>query len=236
MKPAVTRRARIWLRVSKEEQHTENQREPCVQLVRARGWTIDSLVEEKISGVKDRPILRRWLDDAHRGNFEVLVVWKLDRLGRKMHERIAMVLEFAKRGVDVISVTETWTETSDPHVRNLLHSIWAWLAEDERNELIERTHLGLERARRSGIRLGRPKARVDIARARVLLAGGTSQREAARLLGVGDATLRRALASLPKEAEPGGAARATRCAVDRCEGEDGGQARDASASSSPLSG
>jgi hypothetical protein len=74
-----------------------------------------------------------------------------------------------------------------------LIAIFGWLAQQERERLIERTKAGLERARRQGRRIGRPRAHVDVAKALALRGEGKSIRQAASVLGVGAATLHRAL-------------------------------------------
>jgi DNA invertase Pin-like site-specific DNA recombinase len=75
-----------------------------------------------------------------------------------------------------------------------LVAIFSWVAEQERDRLISRTKAGLDRARRQGKRIGRPRAAVDVARALSLRGQGRSMREAAKVLGVAPATLHRALA------------------------------------------
>jgi len=102
------------------------------------------------------------------------------------------VLELDRIGVQVVSVREPWLDTGGP-VRSLLIAIFSWCAEQERERLIERTKAGLERARRQGRRIGRPRALVDVAKALALRNEGKSIREAAVVLGVGAATLHRAL-------------------------------------------
>jgi DNA invertase Pin-like site-specific DNA recombinase len=68
--------------------------------------------------------------------------------------------------------------------------------------MIERTKASLDRARRQGKRIGRPRASVDVARALALRGQGKSVREAARVLGVAPATLHRALAEFPAQKPP----------------------------------
>src|SRR6267143_5095439 len=130
--------------------------------------------------------------DATRGHFDVLAVWSLDRLGRSMQANLQTVLELDRLGVQVISVKESFLDTSGP-VRPLLIAIFGWLAQQERERLIERTRAGLERARRQGKRIGRPRVSVDLAKALALQSEGKSIREIALKLGVGAATLHRAL-------------------------------------------
>src|SRR5580658_9662972 len=103
------------------------------------------------------------------------------------------VLELDRIGVQVLSVRESWFDTSSP-VRSLLIAILSWVAEQERARLVERTKAGLERARRAGKRIGRPRRRFDVERARELRTEGKSLRQVSRELGVPQATLVRALA------------------------------------------
>jgi len=119
-------------------------------------------------------------------------VWSLDRFGRSMTGNLQAVLELDRIGVQVVRVRQPWLDTSGP-VRSLLIAIFDWVSEQERNRLIERTKVGLDRARREGKRIGRPKVRVDIAKALALKGEGKSIRQAALALGVGSATLHRAL-------------------------------------------
>src|SRR5580658_2639293 len=86
--------------------------------------------------------------------------------------------------------------------------LYSWrrrLAEQERARLIERTKAGLESARRRGAKIGRPRRRVDLERARELRAEGRTLRQVAAELGVGAATLHRALANVAMTAASSGA-------------------------------
>jgi DNA invertase Pin-like site-specific DNA recombinase len=83
-----------------------------------------------------------------------------------------------------LSVREGWLDTSGP-VRPLLVAIFGWVAEQERTRLIERVHAGLERARRQGKALGRPRTSIVLLRAAAeLVEGGTTVAAAARAKGV----------------------------------------------------
>ena len=188
------KRAVLYLRVSTEDQHLENQRGELVQLTRARGLDIVHVYEEKISAVKERPALREMLLQAHRGSFSCLVIWSLDRLGRSMVQNLQMVIELDRIGVQVVSVREPWLDTSGP-VRSLLIAIFSWVAEQERLRISERTKAGLERARRQGKQIGRPKATINLPAALALRGMGLSIREMARELKIGASTLHRLLAA-----------------------------------------
>jgi DNA invertase Pin-like site-specific DNA recombinase len=194
MKPSP--RAAIYLRVSKSDgsQSVENQRPEVEQLARTRGFDLAHVYEEQASAAKHRPKYEQMLKDARRGKFSTLVIWALDRFGRSMTGNLTDVLELDRIGVTVVSVRESWLDTGGP-VRSLLIAIFSWVAEQERARLVERTKAGLESARRRGAKIGRPRRRVDVERARELRAGGSTLRQVAAELGVGAATLHRALAN-----------------------------------------
>jgi putative DNA-invertase from lambdoid prophage Rac len=186
-------RAALYLRVSKDEQSTDNQRPELEQLARVRNLKIVRVYEEQASAAaKSRARFEAMLVDAHRGAFDVLLIWALDRFGRSMVGNLGAVLELDRRGVQVVSVREAWLDMGGP-TRNLLVAIFSWVAEQERAQLIARTHAGLERARRRGVRLGRPFARVDLALAQRLREQGLAERAIAKRLGVPRSTLQRAL-------------------------------------------
>jgi DNA invertase Pin-like site-specific DNA recombinase len=187
------RRAAVYLRVSTDRQTADNQLAEVRQLAVARGY--DPVVYEEVeSAAKARPVLDGMLADVRAGRVHAVGVWALDRLHRSMTGAINTVLELDRLGVPVLSVRESWLDTSGP-VRPLLVAIFGWVAEQERTRLIERTKAGLERARREGTPLGRPKVSpLKVAAAVERVRAGASLREAADAAGVGYGTLRRALA------------------------------------------
>src|SRR5467141_1966984 len=97
--------------------------------------------------------------------------WCCWSLGRSMVGNLQAVLELDRIGVQIVSVREPWLDTSGP-VRSLLIAIFSWVAEQERSRLIERTRAGLDRARREGKRIGRPRVRVDLTKALALKGEG----------------------------------------------------------------
>ena len=186
------KRAAIYLRVSRGEQCIENQRPAIVRLARARKLKLVFTFEESASAAHARPQLRNVMAAAHRGDFDVLIVWSLDRLGRSMTGNLQAVLELDRCGVEVLSVREPWLDTGGP-VRPLLIAIFGWVAEQERMQIAERTKAGMARVRRKGVRFGRPKRRIDMRRAKLLRGQGLSLRDVAQQLKVPLSTLHRAL-------------------------------------------
>lgn len=146
-----------------------------------------------VSGSKrDRPGLNAALDFLREG--DTLVVWKLDRLGRRTIDVLAFLEELTARGVSFRSVTES-LDSSTP-VGKMILLLLAGFAEMERSVLIERTHAGLKAARDRGRLGGRPRSLNPsvVAVARKLYADGRPAREIAAELGCSVATIYRALA------------------------------------------
>ncbi len=181
-----------YVRVSTEGQTTENQVADLTQLAQRRGWTLEFRHETE-SARKQRPVLEQLMKDARQGKVGAVLVWKLDRLERSLVKCVQRVLEFDTCGVQLVSFSEPWLDTAGP-ARGLLVSIFAWVAEEERRVLVERTHAGLRRAVASGKTLGRPgvsKVLLHAAADRVL--HGDSIRKAALACGVPKSSLARFL-------------------------------------------
>lgn len=185
-------RAAVYVRVSTGTQTVQNQVEEVMRLVVARGYE-PVLYEEIESAVKARPVFDRMLADVRAGRVHAVACVALDRLHRSMTGAINTVLECDRLGVPVLSVREGWLDTSGP-ARPLLTAIFGWCAEQERATLIARTKAGLQRARREGKRLGRPRiSPLKVAAAVERVRAGASIRDAATAAGVNRETLRRAL-------------------------------------------
>ncbi len=93
-----------------------------------RGFELGEVYSEKVSAVKERSEYDRLIRDAHRGKYEVLLVWSLDRLHRSMVGALQTVLELDRRSVQVVSYKEPWLDTGGP-VRSLLVAIFGWVGE-----------------------------------------------------------------------------------------------------------
>lgn len=172
-------------------------------LVAARGWTLTRrFVDDGQSGANaDRPAYRELLDAARRRQFDVLVVWRLDRLGRSLSELVGTLEDLRARNIAFVSVRESF-DTTTPSGRAFMQMA-AVFAEFERECMRERTRAGLAEARRRGTRLGRPRVTFDVARATALRATGMSFARIAVELGVGEGTVRRALlAPAPSSSTP----------------------------------
>src|SRR6266851_6048144 len=156
-------RAAIYARVSTVDQEPENQLQEVRRYVEARGWTATEYVDRGVSGAKDRrPTLDRLLADAKRRRFDVLVCWRLDRLGRNLKHLITLLEDLQALGIAFVSLAEGIDATT-PAGKLQMHILGA-IAEFERARIAERVKAGLQRARTQGKRLGRPRVAVPIER------------------------------------------------------------------------
>ena len=152
----------------------------------------ERVFEDTASGAKaDRPGLADAL--AYLRNGDVLVVWRLDRLGRSLPHLIETVGKLEARGVGFRSLTEN-IDTTTPGGRLIFH-VFGALGQFERDLIRERTKAGLTAAAARGRKGGRkPVITADkLQRAREFLANGLNVREAAARLKVGKTALYAAL-------------------------------------------
>ena len=150
-------RAAIYARVSTVQGQTvENQLIELRKYVAARGWEVHAeFLDEGVSGAKERrPALDAMVRDAKRRRFDVVVVWRLDRLGRSLRHLILLLDELHALGVAFVSLAEGIDATT-PAGRLQLHVLGA-IAEFERERIRERVLAGMTRAKAQGKHLGRP--------------------------------------------------------------------------------
>ena len=192
-------RAAIYSRVSTAAQSTENQRYELERVSQARGWTdVAHYSDQGISGEKgrsDRPGLDALLRAATRREIDLIAVWSLDRLGRSLQHLVETVNELQAVGVDLY-IYQQALDTSTP-AGKLAFSVFGALAEYERELIRERVRAGIERAKRNGVKLGRPSNLNDTVRAAIvaLRAKDVSIRRIASQLRVGTGTVYRVLAA-----------------------------------------
>lgn len=181
----------LYCRVSTAEQTTENQ---ALQAKQA-GYEVKAarVVAETISGTvpaMDRPAFAKLVDKLEEG--DTLVVTKLDRLGRNASDVDRTVEQLQRAGVRLVVLDLPIAEVTSA-AGDLVRRMFAAFAQFERDQLVERTHAGLARAKAEGKKLGRKPALSDAqqAEARALLAEGRAVREVARMLGVSHPTILR---------------------------------------------
>ena len=181
-------RAALYVRVSTTDQTLENQLPELRRYAEARGWSVREYADEGVSGTAQRrPALDQLVTDARRRRLDVLVCWRLDRLGRSLKHLVTLLDDLAVLGVAFVSLHEGIDATT-PAGKLQMH-ILAAIAEFERARIAERVVAGLERARRQGKQLGRPVSPVPVDQLETVR--GLSLSDGARQLGVSRSTIKR---------------------------------------------
>jgi DNA invertase Pin-like site-specific DNA recombinase len=180
-----------YARVSTNQQDTKLQ----IDALLASGCS--KVYEDKMSGSKtDRPELNQCLKAMNEN--DVLVVWKLDRLGRSLQHLIEVVHKLEEENKGFQSLTEN-IDTTSPTGKLVFH-IFASLAEFEKSLIRQRVMAGLEASRKMGKKFGRPEALTpkDKEMAIVMFNGGATKGSIAQHFGVA----RQTIYALLKEVEP----------------------------------
>ena len=175
-----------YARVSTQDQKLDLQR----QALQTAGC--DLIFEDHISGTRaKRPGLDKVLAKLAPG--VVVVVWRLDRLGRSLSHLVEVLKVIESKGAGFVSLNES-IDTTSASGRLVFHMMAA-LAEFERALIVERTQAGLSAAKARGAKLGRRRKLTpkQVAHGRALLDAGETGHAVAQSLGVSRATLYRAL-------------------------------------------
>lgn len=159
----------LYARVSLDEtnkedrryQEPENQLEPLRSWAKSQGWEVVKEYIDRGSGADpNRPQFKLMLQDAMLRRFETVLVWKMDRFSREpLFIVIGRLQKLKERGIGLRSFTEEWLNTSKENpMSDLILSIMAWSAGEERRKISERTKAGIQRLRNiNQWRGGRPK-------------------------------------------------------------------------------
>ncbi len=185
-------KAALYVRVSTDKQSYENQIAELTNFCKARGYTVAEVYKETISGKEaERPEFKRMLEDAAKHKFDAIVVWALDRFTREGTGKVWHYLSLLRQyNVAFISYTESYLNTDNELVRDVLFSILGALAKQERLKISQRTKSALElvkaRGSKSGRPIGRPKTYTaeQEAKAKELRAQGQSYNAIAKALGL----------------------------------------------------
>jgi DNA invertase Pin-like site-specific DNA recombinase len=153
------KRAVLYLRVSTVDQTTANQERELREVAARAGWEIVKVYKDHgISGAKGRdkrPAYNAMLRDAFRRQFDVVMAWSVDRLGRSLQELVTFLGELHALHVD-LHLHQQGIDTTTPAGMALFQMMGVF-AEFERSMIQERVRAGLARARSEGKRLGRPR-------------------------------------------------------------------------------
>jgi len=176
----------IYARVSTLDkgQDAEVQLRDLRSYAQARGWMIaGEYVDKGQSGAKDRrPELDRLMKDARKRKVDLILCWRLDRLGRSLKHLILTLDELQSVGVGFVSYNENLDLTTS--TGRLMFQLLGAFAEFERNLIKERVKAGLANAKAKGVRLGRPSPKFDEDKLIGLRKSGISIRGIAERLGL----------------------------------------------------
>jgi len=156
-------RAALYVRVSTKDQTAENQERELRAWAERQGFEVGKMYADTASGARsDRAALAAVLTGAHRREFDVLLIWSLDRLTREgIGPMIRYMDQLRAGGIRVLSHQEPWVDTASP-VWDLLLAVFAWVAQQERQRTGERVRAGQARARAQGVHIGRKPRAVDV--------------------------------------------------------------------------
>jgi DNA invertase Pin-like site-specific DNA recombinase len=140
-------------------QTTENQRLELETVAGRNGWQLVEIYEDAgISGAKGlekRPGFDRMLKAAVRREFDLIMAWSVDRLGRSLQDLMSFLSDIHAKGVDLY-LHQQGVDTTTPSGKAMFQMMGVF-AEFERAMIRERVLAGLNRARAKGKKLGRPK-------------------------------------------------------------------------------
>jgi len=138
-----------YARVSTTDQNLD------LQLIALKEAGCGRIYQEKISGAKrNRPELERLLDQLRPD--DIVVVWKLDRLARSTQNLLELADQIKNAEASFCSLSEPWADTTTPSGKMIM-TVFAGIAEFERDLIRERTGAGRIAAKNRGVRFGRPE-------------------------------------------------------------------------------
>lgn len=197
-------RVAIYARVSTADKNQD----PSTQLLPLRDFCVaqgfemagEYVDQASATDLRRRTAWRDLLDQASKRKVDLVLVWRIDRAFRSVLDAANTLERLRGWGVGLRSYQEPWLDTTSPFGEALYYITVAY-AQLERGIISERVKAGMERARREGKSLGRPRVEARSERLRhawpgvrrEILAGEMSQGEAARLLHIGRATVQRLL-------------------------------------------
>jgi len=187
-----TKTVAIYARVSTDRQKVDMQLNELRQFASRSGWNIhEEYIDQNYSGGNTkRPAFTAMMDAARKRKFDLLLVWKLDRLSRSLKDLIVTLDELGSCGIDFVSYDNN-LDTSTP-TGKLVFQIVGAVAEFEKEIIRERVVAGLATAKNKGKRLGRPPiSKYVYDQALKMRSEGLSYRNIGKALGIDEGTIRK---------------------------------------------
>ena len=193
--------ALAYLRVSTEEQTVLNQKMALQKWSYEHNYQIldffeDSAISGKIPAI-DRCAFRDLLELVKTAPVDAVLVYELSRVGRTFWDTLDAI-KTIEEYTPLISCSpkESFLQTTEPSIRKLMIGILTWVAEREREMLVQRTKDGMARAKEGGKGIGRPRKKLDKDNLIKLLVENQPRSKIARSLGISKATLYKELRQL----------------------------------------
>jgi DNA invertase Pin-like site-specific DNA recombinase len=189
-----TRKVAVYVRVSKHDQTTENQRRELAEVAERAGWDVVAVFsDEGISGAKGRdkrPGFDALMKAVTRREVDMVAAWSVDRLGRSMQHLVETLSAIRAAGADLYLHKQA-LDTTTPSGRAMFGMLSVF-AEFEREMIVERVRAGMATAKAKGKSVGRPKASEEtLQRIRELRAQGVGMLKVAREVGCGVSLIQR---------------------------------------------
>jgi len=167
----------IYARVSTTGQELDHQIMACRKLAEAKDLEVGEVYQDIGSGVKfTRPQFQRMLHRLRSRDYDGVIAFKLDRLGRRAGDLSLLLEELENRGIRIFTVYDNW-DTGTP-IGRAMRAVSVAFAELERENISETTKQRLESLKASGKKLGRkPVPANKVRKVLGLKAGGRSYRE-----------------------------------------------------------
>ena len=190
----MTKRVAIYARVSTDEQTPDNQINELRAVADRMGWTVvEEFVDWGISGAKGRekrPAYDKMYKSAVRREFDLIMSWSVDRLGRSLQNLVGFLSDIHAKGIDLY-LHQQGIDTTMPAGKAMFQMCGVF-AEFERAMIQERVKSGLARAKAQGKVLGRPRVSIETETAvRKARKDGTGIKTIAKQLGIGVGTVQR---------------------------------------------
>ena len=158
-------RVALYARVSKDDassegklQDPENQLLPMRKFCESMSWDVVGTYTDYASGGdSNRPEFQKMLGKVRQRHFDMVLVWSLDRFSREgMTNTLNYIKTLRDYKTGLKSVQESWLDTSQQGISDLLLGIFSWVAEQEKKRISERTKAALAKKKFEGVKLGRP--------------------------------------------------------------------------------
>ena len=183
-----------YMRVSTEEQTVQTQKVAITKWAKDHDYQILYFFEDPSVSGKIPATSRKGFQDLMEfvrvAKVEAVLVYELSRVGRTFWDTLDAIKVIEEHSPLIsCSPKESFLQTTDPSIRKLMISILTWVAEREREMLVQRTKDGMNRAKIAGKEIGRPEKVIDKNNLITLLAENISKAKIAKELGISKATL-----------------------------------------------